>query len=189
MVNVWKNEKTIILPSKKFINKDKNQEKILICYNYNNIKEGKIENIKKTYENSINDFIETENCNNEGQLYYLVRIIQIIYIMVNNLKIKTSIAFSLIRGFLFYGYSFNLKYCTEEIENDLKFMIETLGGEILNAKQASYALIGKKVYEKDKNKIIEMKNNNNPIFLVKEDFLIDSFYNIHKMNEYDYIIE
>jgi hypothetical protein len=43
--------------------------------------------------------------------------------------------------------------------------------------------------EKDKNKIIEMKNNNNPIFLVKEDFLIDSFYNIHKMNEYDYIIE
>ena len=68
-------------------------------------------------------------------------------------------------------------------------MIETLGGEILNAKQASYALIGKKVYEKDKNKIIEMKNNNNPIFLVKEDFLIDSFYNIHKMNEYDYIIE
>ena len=189
MVNVWKNEKTIILPSKKFINKDKNQEKILICYNYNNIKEGKIENIKKTYENSINYFIETENCNNEGQLYYLVRIIQIIYILVNNLKIKTSLAFSLIRGFLFYGYSFNLKYCTEEIENDLKFMIETLGGEILNAKQASYALIGKKVYEKDKNKIIEMKNNNNPIFLVKEDFLIDSFYNIHKMNEYDYIIE
>jgi hypothetical protein len=35
--------------------------------------------------------------------------------------------------------------------------------------------------EKDKNKIIEMKNINNPIIIIKEDFVNDSFYNIHKM--------
>ncbi len=64
--------------------------------------------------------------------------------MANNLKINTSIVFSLIS--VFCGYSFNLK-----------FMLDTLGGKILNDKQVSYTLIGKKMFEKDKNKIIEMK--------------------------------
>ena len=30
--------------------------------------------------------------------------------------------------------------------------------------------------EKDKNKIIEMKNNNNSIIIIKEVFVIDSFF-------------
>ena len=41
------------------------------------------------------------------------------------------------------------------------------------------------MFEKDKNKIIEMKNNNNSIIIIKEVFVIDSFFSIHKMNEYD----
>ncbi len=89
--------------------------------------------------------------------------------MANNLKINTSIVFSLIS--VFCGYSFNLK-----------FMLDTLGGKILNDKQVSYTLIGKKMFEKEKNK-------NNPIIIIKKDFVNESFYNIHKMNKYDNIIE
>jgi hypothetical protein len=55
-------------------------------------------------------------------------------------------------------------------------MLDTLGGKILNDKQVSYTLIGKKMFEKEKNK-------NNPIIIIKEDFVIDSFYNSYKMNE------
>ena len=32
------------------------------------------------------------------------------------------------------------------------------------------------MFEKDKNKIIEMKNNNNSIIIIKEVFVIDSFF-------------
>ena len=32
------------------------------------------------------------------------------------------------------------------------------------------------MFEKDKNKIIEMKNNNNFINIIKEVFVIDSFF-------------
>ena len=187
MVNVWKSDNKITLPSKKFINENKKEEKILITLNYTD--KNQMKNLKQYFENSLVYFIEDENCENEGQLFYLVKAIQIIYIMINNLNLKSSYAFSLLRSFIFYGYTFNLKFCSEELENCLENMIESLGGNILNENKASFALVGENNLKNQYRKIIELKKKNNHIFIVKEQYVIDSYYFIMKMNENLYLID
>ena len=187
MVNVWKSDNKITLPSKKFIKENKKEEKILITLNYTD--KNQMKNLKQYFENSLVYFIEDENCENEGQLFYLVKAIQIIYIMINNLNLKSSYAFSLLRSFIFYGYTFNLKFCSEELENCLENMIECLGGNILNENKASFALVGENNLKNQYRKIIELKKKNNHIFIVKEQYVIDSYYFIMKMNENLYLID
>ena len=186
MSDIWKNEKDIVISSKKYLDINNLGERILINYNYKGINKN-TQFVKNYYSSNEKDIIklhsELNDIEDQGQLYYLVQRIQIIYFINKNFTNNCEQAFSILRNNILYKKSFNIKFCSHGLEQDLNNMIETCGGEVNNSKFANYFLISKNSVSEHYFELNKMKNK-----ILDEKYIFDCFYNITEMDENKYKI-